>query len=160
MHAIRPKVSGKWSALLIGVCFLVSAVLLPTAAHLPHWVELELALGIWWIVWFVLLSWMLFQGHEVEDDADRIDFHNPKLPWLATALEWAVQGFGCGAAAGCEAAIVLGLAVLVFFGSLYLALELLIPFVAFIIYLAIREMAARVINDKHHCGAARSRARP
>lgn len=154
MHPTRPRVSGKGSALLIGVCLVLSAVLLPTAAHLPHWVEFELVLGIWWIVWFVLLSWMLFQGHEVEDDA------GPPRPRLIKRIFGDADRYastdplGCvtnGCLTGCDEAglylIALGLIIL----AAILLMELLIPGIAFLIYLAIRGMVARVINDRHHC---------
>jgi hypothetical protein len=152
MQPSRPRVSGKWSAAFIGVCLLVSAVLLPTAAHLPTWVEFELVRGIWWIVWFVLLSWMLYQGHEVEDDADAPDPRLlRKIPWGEAAWE-GFNSIGClGSIDGClwPVLIIAGLAVLAV--AAIFVYELLLPGIAFLIYLAIRGMVARVINDRHHC---------
>ena len=51
------------------ICFAVSAVLIPVAAHLPHWVEFELVLAAWWVVWVIALSWLLVNAHFVSHDA-------------------------------------------------------------------------------------------
>ena len=68
----RTRISGKWSALSLALCFIVSAVLVPVAAHLPHWLDFELVLGAWRCVWVIALSWILVNGHFVEDDPPRV----------------------------------------------------------------------------------------
>ncbi len=137
--------------MFIGVCLLVSAVLLPTAAHLPHWVEFELVLGIWWIVWFVLLSWMLFQGQVVEDDFQLSDMQGATSGTTDGCAPFLVDPTGCIAAEGCLGPIVGILALIAAFLLITAFIEFVVPAVAIVLYFAIRGMIARVINDNHHC---------
>src|SRR5579871_6372683 len=74
-HARKQRVSGQVAALWLVICLLLTAVLIPMALKLPHWIEFEIVLGIWWIVWFSVLSWFLYQGFQVTDDHT---FHQPR----------------------------------------------------------------------------------
>ena len=147
--SLRPRISGKWTALTLVACFAVSAVLIPVAAHLPHWIEFELVLLVWWTAWLVVLSWMLLHAHVVELDAEpphkglgNLGDGDGCLPSLALdgcIFAGAFEPFGC-----------LALIVVLLVG-VYFFVEFLLPGIAFLLYLAIRAMLGRVTDDRRNC---------
>lgn len=150
-------VSGKWSAAILVLCLAVSAVLLPVAAHLPRWVEFELVLGAWWVVWAIAVAWFLYRGCDVADD-----MAGPSSPSFGGLDLSGLDNAGCLAldlgGQGCET-VVLGLgAVLLVIAGLWLAVEFLIPGLAFLLYLLVRGMVARAVNDRRDCGGSILRA--
>jgi hypothetical protein len=44
------------------------AVLVPLPLHRPAWIETEVVLLVWWALWAVVLSWMLYLGIGLHDD--------------------------------------------------------------------------------------------
>src|SRR5262249_6486240 len=72
LQAIRlPMVSGKVSALVLGLCLAVSAavVLVVTPRfETPIWLRLELILAAWWVLWVAALASVLYGGKRVSDD--------------------------------------------------------------------------------------------
>jgi hypothetical protein len=148
--APRTRVSGKWSAVCLAVCFAISAVLVPAAAHLPHWVDFELVLGVWWCVWWIALSWILVNGHWVEDDAalphkgrhldDPID-----LGCAAFLVDETLWGSCCCESLGWIGAVLLALV------GVFVLVELVFPAIAFMLYILVRGMLARVANDNRTC---------
>lgn len=151
LNRFRPSVSGERLAVLIAACLGVSAILIPTAAHLPRWIEFELVLVVWWLVWWVALSWMLFRGHRVEHDA-RLPEANlvRRIPW-AGAGEGTFWGIQLVFTEGCLVALLVPIIAFVLVAATLFAYELLVPGIAFLIYFAIRGMAARVTNDHDRC---------
>src|SRR6476619_256049 len=65
--------SGRWSVVALVVCFIITAVLVPHAAHLPRWVEVELVIGGWWLVWVFALAYLLYRTCGVSDDAPYVN---------------------------------------------------------------------------------------
>lgn len=158
MPRIYPSIlSRKPLVIWLVVCLAVSAAAIPFAAHLPRWVEIELVFGAWWAIWVCALTWLLFHGHEVDDDAE-VD-----RPELVKRMGGDGHG-GCLDSAGCldpngcmvvdegcgqgllvvVALILGGLAVL-------LIVEFLIPAVAMLLLASIGGMVARAVNDRHEC---------
>jgi len=142
-----PSFSGKQSAGLLGGCLVASALLFPLLLRLPVWVEAELVLLAWWLIWCVALTWMLHAGRRIVDD------HR----WSAPETRgWgnAVDGFSLDAtpdADGCLG-LVAGIAVgILLFVGLWALWEVVLPAVALVGYLLVRGMVAHVINDPHDC---------
>lgn len=146
---MRPSMSGKLTALLLIACLAVAATVLPLAAHLPHWIEFELVLGIWWVVWWIILGWVLFHRIEVEDDAEM-----PGGGWATRHLGElypAADGVGCLSSLACgEIGLVIWVGLLLLLG-LWLIVELLIPGIAFLLYLAVRAMLRQAARWHERC---------
>ena len=66
-NARSRRVSGTITALWLVACLVLTAVLIPAVLRLPRWVEFEIVLGVWWVVWFAALTWFLFRGLRVTD---------------------------------------------------------------------------------------------
>lgn len=146
---MRPSVSGKLTALLLIVCLAVAAVVLPLAAHLPRWIEFELVLGVWWVVWWIVLGWILFHRMEVDDDANL-----PGFGWAAkhlSALYPTTDGVGCLSAIACgELGLVIWTLLLLGLG-VWLVVEFLIPALAFGMYLLVRAMLRQATRWHERC---------
>ena len=157
-------VSGKTSVVVLGFCFLLAAILvIPLAQRLQPWIEAEVVLGTWWLVWIGALAYLLHRGHKISDD------HTLGAPrsWLSKTKEgdgWSdmpgcfLDAFDLGSfaevGAGGEACL-LGLLILIAIPLLLVAawfmVEIAIPAIAFGVYLLLRGMLARVANDRHGC---------
>jgi hypothetical protein len=153
----RPgPVSGKWSAAILILCLAVSAVLLPVAAHLPRWVEFELVLAAWWVVWTIAVTWFLYRGCDVADD-----LRTPKVPAMGSSSGLAdnTGDWGLDLVANCAETPALVIGAIVFgVVGVWLAVEFLIPGLAFLLYLLVRGMVARAVNDRRDCGGSLLRA--
>jgi hypothetical protein len=160
-----PKVSGKGSVLVLVLCFAASAfIVLPLAWKKPVWIEVEVVLAAWWVVWAVFLSILLHRGWHVSDDHM---WTGPSGYWFSKSGDaepsgcgWYFLDFGgfdLGASvgegcAGVIAGVALTIAALVvLFFVAWFVIEVAIPAGAFVTYLLIRMMLARVANDHHGC---------
>ena len=145
----RTTISRKPLALVVSLCLAVSAVLIPVGAHLPRWIEMELVLIAWWVVWVGVLGWLLWRGHVVEDDAEwtkRSKYRAMEvLPWLAASRDFGCIAFGCG-----EVGLVI-LAVALIVAAVFAIVEFVIPGIALLLFLSIGGMLARSVNDTHGC---------
>ena len=160
-NARSRRVSGTITALWLVACLVLTAVLIPAVLRLPRWVEFEIVLGVWWVVWFVALTWFLFRGLRVTDD---LAFHQPRN-WFSSGTTQAKSessgswwdGFWWGSSCGGDAVLVLVGVVALFIGTWFL-IEVAIPVVFFLLYLITRGMLAGVANDRHHCRGNVARA--
>ncbi|MBC8065314.1 MAG: hypothetical protein H7Y17_10815 [Chlorobia bacterium] len=159
----RPKISRKPIVLLVSLCLIVSAVLIPIAAKLPKLIEAQLVLGVWWLVWVCVLTWLLFRGDKVDDD---IHWFSP-ITKTTSLRDWAKVrsdryggcadlGSGC-ADPGCFFddgcgwfLLAISAFALLAFAFLFL-FELAIPAIALLLLASIGGMFARAVNDTHHC---------
>jgi hypothetical protein len=157
VQARTAAVSGKWSVAFLVLCFAVSGVLLPVAAHLPRWVEFEMVLGAWWLVWACAIGWLLYRGCDVADDMPY-----PHAPKLGRSGLSDVGLDGCLSldlgVEGCGAVVLVVVAVLLLIVGIWFAVEFLIPGLAFLLYLLVRGMAARAVNDRRDCKTSVLRA--
>lgn len=166
-----PTASGKTSALVLVGCFLLTAlVVLPLAWKVPPWIEAEIILGTWWVVWTAALTLLLHRGWRISDDHA---WTGPRTWWsgssnapskvadgaadgcFSSAFDVGSFDLGIGSAEGCgEACLgviaVLGIIIALFFAA-WFVIEVAIPGGAFVAYLLIRSMLARVANDHHGC---------
>lgn len=143
----RPRVSGKWTVILVVLCLLGSALLLPAAMRATRVVEVTVVLIAWWLTWVLALTALLYRGHHLEDDHTVGRVRN----WFgrvtaddlggADSVGWALGGEGC---------LLLG-ALIVLLGLAWLIVELIIPAVAIAIYVVIYRMLSRIANDTHDC---------
>lgn len=164
-----PLASGKFSAAVLALCLLVAAVVvLPLARRFPPWVDVEIVLAAWWVVWAVALAVLLYRGRAVSDDyrlgqarnwldgltgprqlhESRGGYGRTGWPWLW----WSIGLEGC--LVGIGVVLALGLVVL----ATWLLVEVLVPTLAFLMYLLIRGMLARAINGSLSCRGHLGRA--
>jgi hypothetical protein len=158
-HVRLPRLSGKASAAWLVICFILTAVLIPMALSLPQWIEFEIVLAAWWLIWFAVLTRLLFTGQRVTDD---YQMHNPrrwfgsssgKKPEKKTSSGGSWWWWDWGPIDGEGFLIVIGIiiALIVLFGVIWFLFEVGIPVILFLLYFVSRGMLARVINDRHHC---------
>ena len=108
-----------------------------------------MVLGAWWLVWVIGLTWLLFRGHHVEDDAEWMGKGRGRWRDWGDCLN--VPDLGCAVDEGC-ATILLAIVAFLLLGLAFLLLiELLIPAIALLLLLSIGGMFARAVNDNHHC---------
>jgi hypothetical protein len=149
------RVSGRLAAAWLVVCLLLTAVLIPMALHLPRWVEFEIVLAVWWVVWFAVLTAFLYRGLRVSDDHALGEPRNWFSGWFSSPKEptgsgswW--DGFFWGWFIGDEV-IFLAIAAVVLLGGIWLLFEIAIPVLIFLLYFVARGMLAGVANDRRHC---------
>lgn len=63
-----PMLSGKASALVLVACLVLTAVLIPMALKLAPWIEYIIVLAVWWLLWAVMLTAILYQRKRVSHD--------------------------------------------------------------------------------------------
>jgi len=146
----RPKVSRKPIVLLVSLCLIVSAVLIPVALKLPRWVEIELVLGAWWLVWVIAMVVLLYRGHAVDDDAEWMGGRGKRS---RAALDWLSifpGDIGC-LFEGCSEVLIAILAFLLLGLAVFVVVELIIPAIALLLLASIGGMFARAVNDTHDC---------
>lgn len=163
-----PLVSGKMSALAMFLCFVLSAALvylLSAPLHLPVWVRWEIIIVAWWLVWLLALAHMLYWGKRLSDDhrmgSPRSWFGSSTSSgtsgrssgvgsgWNLGPLDFPATGEGCGE--GCATALAVVVAAIAVVAAAWVIIEVIIPALAFLLYVFIRGMLARVVNDRHAC---------
>lgn len=152
-----PMLSGKASALILVACFVLTAVLIPMALKLDRWIEYEIVLAVWWLLWAVMLTAILYKRKRVSHD---YQWREPRKWFNIKDLTNWYGGMDPGPIT-LPADDVVGTACLVILVLLILApaliclawvvIEVALPAVAFVMYLVVRGMLARVANDWHGC---------
>lgn len=107
-------------------------------------------LGLWWLIWVVTLTVLLYRGHKVDDDADWIGNGGERTKsWL----EWIhlPADSGCGVDEGCLTIVVAILAFLLLGLAFLVLIEFIVPAIALLLFASIGGMFARAVNDTHHC---------
>ncbi len=152
-----PIVSGKVSAGILVACLVLTAVLIiPLARRFPPWIDFEIVLAGWWLVWVVALAILLYRGSRISDD------HALRGPrdWLApfrkhgpsqdqlTDWSWLLAQAG---PEGCLIVLGIILSLVIALAGMWFLIELVIPALAFFAYFLVRGMLAQVTNDKHGC---------
>jgi hypothetical protein len=161
---VAPPLSGRAAALVMGLCLGVTAAAIPMAMDLPRWIEYELALGTWWLLWTVALTTLLYRGWRLSDDlvlrAPRLPFSNPGDRTAGAAAKSTSEGgfraqgcgnVGCCDVGGCAEAIAVVLILAVIAVASWVLVELVIPAIFFAAYVLVRGALARVANDEHGC---------
>ena len=146
-------------AAIIGLSFLLSGILIPVAAHLPHWIEFELVLGVWWGVWLIVTSVLLYRGVGVDDDMPEPTFSSGASTRINKGCsDPGLAGCDIPAETSCgEAGAALLVIVLVLL-SVWLLVEFVIPAVAFAAYWMIVRLLGKVVNDRKDCRGSAGRS--
>ncbi len=152
IKAIRiPLVSGKASAALLVVSIALTAALIPMAVRLPLWIDFELVLGAWWLIWTAVLARLLYTGRRISDDhrmaAPRRWFGSDR-PAASSVADWFSWPLVFDAE-GCAWIAFVAVAFFFLLGAAWFVVEVAVPLVAFLLYLLMRSMLARVLNDDH-----------
>ena len=134
----------------MGLCLAVAALVVPLALKLPVIAEAEIVMAVWWGVWVVTLTALLYRGNPVDDDAEWVGKGANRIKsWLGFGnLPW---DMGCWIDGGCASFV---LAIFAFFllGLAFLLLiEFVLPAIAILLFLSVGGMLARAVNDTHHC---------
>lgn len=175
------RLSGKATAAWL-ICFLILiGLLIPAVLRLPLWIDFEIVLSAWWLVWLTVLARLLYTGQRIAADhqlgaprnwlaavtgksdsapketkKDPLDIRKAKRT-NSSGGGWyfdlgTLDGEGCMYLLGAIIALVL------FFALVWFLIEIAIPVVFFLLYLTVRGMLAHVINDRHRCRGRLGRA--
>jgi hypothetical protein len=159
-----PLLSGKASALALVACLGLTAVLIPMALRLTPWIEYEIVLVVWWLIWAVTLTVVLHRRQRITHDYEL----RPPRKWFEwkSLGEWFrildLGGLDVPASdslgMACLVVVVAIIAIPVLLVLAWVVIEVAIPLVAFVTYLVIRGMLARVANDWHGCQGSWARS--
>ncbi len=146
--AITPPISGSLATLTVGSAMLLALALMPGALTMPLWIELEVVILAWVLIWTLAFTTLLFRGWRLAKDAwtkdastlDDVTMLNVDLD-LSTRRSWWYDDEG--------AAIAVFLFVVLLILSF--ALEFLLPLVLIGSYLLVLRGLAHVANDRHGC---------
>lgn len=155
IKAIRlPHVSGKASAGWLVACFALTAAFIPMAVRLPLWIDFEMVVAVWWVIWVGVLARLLYVGRPVSDDHK---LGQPRF-WLQSVFGpsksaasstwgwwpmWDVEG--------CAFVFVVIILLCALAFAARVVVEVAVPVVAFLLYLLVRGMLATVLNYDHGC---------
>jgi hypothetical protein len=155
-----PTLSGKASAAVLIACFLFTALLIPLVLRKNLWIDAEIVVGFWWLIWIVALTAILYHGHHVTDDHSMAQPRSwgltSLLPrWRSTSLDIADVGADAAVSALDSEACAIGCLIIaalpLLLGLIWLLIEVAIPGILFIAYLMVRGQLAHVVNDPHRC---------
>lgn len=169
-RARLPGISGSWSAIALLVLFVAVAVILPLALHRSAWVEAEIVVGAWFLIWTGILTWLGYTGRTVEQDW--APFRSPRrlfgrgggpsgrsgaldaLPYVdLSGVGVPDLSGGDGDGLGCLGAIVVGFvaiaAIAALVALLYFTIGYVIPLVAIGLYTLVRAMLNHVAARGH-----------
>lgn len=160
------RISGKGTAALLVLCLLITAILVPFILRLPVWIEFEIVLTFWWLIWLVILTTLLYQGWRVSNDHATHDPRNwltgkklfagkkfeagSREPSRSSLLNDLFSGLGSLSGVNGEGCLFL-LMILVLVAGIWLLFELALPAIFFMLYAVSRGMIAQVTNDRHRC---------
>lgn len=160
------RISGKGTAVLLVLSLLIAAILVPFILRQPVWIEFEIVLAFWWLIWFVILTTLLYQGWRVSNDHTG---HEPRN-WLtgkkfiaskkddsvsqeksrSSLIADFISSMGSLNGVNGEGCLFL-IAILILLSGIWLIFELALPAIFFMLYAVSRGMIAQVTNDRHRC---------
>lgn len=112
-------------------------------------------------VWLLALAHMLYRGKRLSDDhrmrSPRSWFGNGSSGgssrgssgWNLGSVDFPAGADGCGEV--CATALAVVVAMIAVVAAAWVIIEIIIPALAFLLYVFIRGMLARVVNDRHAC---------
>lgn len=157
-----PRISGKAIAAALILCFLMTALLVPVILRKAPWIDAEIIVGTWWLIWVFVLAGMLYQGHKVSDDHQLGEARSWNLGslfknWYSSSNPLDVVSTDSDACViGCLILAALPLLV----GLVWVVVEIAIPALIFVAYFMVRGQLAHVVNDKHGCKGSLVRSIP
>ncbi len=168
-----PRISASATALVVLASFAASGMMLPTALHLPRWIEAELVLASWWLIVTTVLTILLFRGFRLRDDfvyfspwnrptdvGKNVD--NSSMPTrVADGCTSGCSPFdGCSGVdgEGILIGLVVAAALAIAFGAAWIFVEFALPLFFFLMYALFMRAIARVANDRHGCEGSLARS--
>src|ERR1043166_7721274 len=158
---LLPRVSGVQSFFVLLLCMGVTALVVPMALRFPLWIDVEIVIAGWWVIWCIALTLFLYNGWLVTHDFKTPTFSNPlaKKPEEKKRSDyhrgwwdgywWGSLDFG-GSVEGGEA--ILGCLLLLL---LIIAMPFILVFLVeaavgltFVCYFLVRGMLAQVANAR------------
>ncbi|MFO0553305.1 MAG: hypothetical protein U0271_33285 [Polyangiaceae bacterium] len=167
---LAPRTSGRGAVFAVATALLLTAGLVPTALHLPRWVEFEAVLGCWWLAFATTLTVLLYRGERVTDDYVFIGFGARRSPEKKSSGSSSFFGNldlpdGCSGCSGCSGdgegfliALVVIVGVLFALGALWVLVEIAAPLLVFFTYALLVRALRQVANDKHGCSGNLARS--
>ena len=152
-RAVAPPISGQMTVLVTVMLMALIAAAVPKVLTLPRWIEWELVMGGWWLVWTGIFSVLLFRGWRIADDMPdlrRGKDDSPSSKRFLHALS-NIGDPGCADPEGCVAAIFFLLALAVALAVAWVVVELVLPVMIAAAYWLIVRALTRVANDHHDC---------
>jgi len=145
-----PRLSGRSSALALLLCFAATAVLIPMILGLPTWIEAELVLACWWLIWGVVLSVLLYRRVLVKDDYAPVPAATSGQGWTLRHVipSGSYDTGGDSSLLGCLLSMVVYILAL---AVIWLFVELVIPLLAFTLYFLMKAMLAAALKGRHRC---------
>ena len=144
-----PEVSGKWTVFWLLICLIITGLLIPLVLKKPLWLEFELVMAAWWVLWGIVLTKLLYKGEQIADDHQQ---HKPR-DWFGFNKKESGSGpdlSGCGSGADAEGCLVLVGLILALIVVWFL-IEFAIPIIFLMLYFLIRGMLVHVVHDKPQC---------
>ena len=163
---LGPPVSGSATVAILGAAFLLAAVVLPLSFDLARWIEVELVLGAWWVVFGTTFAVLLYRGFRLRDDGMFVPFWQRRREARSSGggpnLGW-MDSCGCDGCSGVDGegalfALALAVVLAVLFGAAWVLAELALPLVLFAGYAVLHRALTRVAHDTHDCTANLGRA--
>lgn len=65
---VLSPISATWTVVAILACSVLTATSLPLLCAMPRWIEIEIVLGTWWMVWAVVLGVLAHRGQPLDRD--------------------------------------------------------------------------------------------
>jgi len=65
---VLSPISATWTVVAILACSVLTATALPLLFAMPRWIEIEIVLGTWWLVWAVVLGVLAHRGQPLDRD--------------------------------------------------------------------------------------------
>ena len=133
----------------------------PTVLTLPRWIEWELVMGGWWLVWTGIFSVLLFRGWRVADDLPDLSKGKNDSSGSGKGILEGLGSLGdpgCVDPEGCAVAILFLIALGVALLLSWLLVELVLPVVIAAAYWLMLRALSRVANDHHDCEGHLGRA--
>jgi len=163
--ALSPKLSGTTAALVAGLSFALTAVMVPHALALPRWLEIEVVLAAWWVLSTFAFAALLHRGfHLVDDWIYFAPWNRPRERSKQKGSRGDGCNDGCSSAdfsadgEGCLIVIVVAVLALLLFGAAWLLVEVAGPLLFLLVYLLVTRALARVARDRHDCKGALARS--
>jgi hypothetical protein len=171
-RARLPGISGRWSALVLLVLFVAVAIVLPLALDRSAWVEAEIVVAAWFLIWTAILAWLGYSGRMVDEDWD--GFHRPRrlfgrgresgdgssipvdaVPYLdLSGIDLPdLDGGGDDGGLGCLGVILAGVVLIAALAAivaiLYFTIGYVIPLIVLALYTIVRAMLNHVAARGH-----------
>lgn len=153
-RTLAPPVSGSMAALIGIMLFTLIAAVVPAALKLPRWLEWELVISAWWLIWATAFTVLLYRGWRVASDAPRLMRPLEGSSKGGSSSSWlsGIGDVGCGGdIEGCLVALAVIVALAIAFALAWVLVELVVPALFLAGYWFIVRSLSRVANDHHDC---------